>query len=639
MKFCILLLFPVFSFSQSSIDNALEYWIQFQSENNQTEEFSLALESYMVDKLQINNSSKEELARFPLFRSNHVNSILQYLRKYQNILSCRELEQLPYFTSEYINIIKPFINLSIRAYHPKPSFSIIWKSKFQLEKPFGYNSTNDSTKIVGSRIYQYLKLNSKWDNNEISLVLEKDPGEPFFKRGNLFKIGYQKNFNSFIKQLNIGAYSLELGEGLVHSNSFYLGGNNATNRILKINKSSSETNFQLGSCAFFEKGRFKNIVGFAFNPRSAKINNNATTSFIEDGIFNSNSKIELYNSSWDANIIMSNQFNFNKLTIAFNSKKSNLLHPFSPTPKYYNKNYNLPKSFMNNSISYNYFNPVFSARGEIAISNIKGWATTHFLSTTLAENLALNFNYRIFSEDYKSFYTNTYKKNSRVQNETGFYTEINYNTYNLSIISRFNYYENKDPRYLLHLPSIGKSYDQLIRMRLSDSLFVELKYQYKISPKEQTEKKLDYFENKYEHKLYARINLKLSEIWSFTSRIGYNNVIVNASNKGFVFAQDLTYRKGKKQLTLRISVVNAESWDNRFYMYENDMLHNFSVPVYYDKSTRFYLNYNYKINKRWQLWMKYEMNQFVDKTSIGSGSNEIKGNIKSVIKWQVRFNF
>ena len=79
MKFCILLLFPVFSFSQSSIDNALEYWIQFQSENNQTEEFSLALESYMVDKLQINNSSKEELARFPLFRSNHVNSILQYL--------------------------------------------------------------------------------------------------------------------------------------------------------------------------------------------------------------------------------------------------------------------------------------------------------------------------------------------------------------------------------------------------------------------------------------------------------------------------------------------------------------------------------------------------------------------------------
>ena len=69
------------------------------------------------------------------------------------------------------------------------------------------------------------------------------------------------------------------------------------------------------------------------------------------------------------------------------------------------------------------------------------------------------------------------------------------------------------------------------------------------------------------------------------------------------------------------------------------MLHNFSVPVYYDKSTRFYINYTYKLSKRWQLWIKYEMSQFENKNSIGSGQNEIEGNTKSVFKWQIRFNF
>ena len=47
-------------------------------------------------------------------------------------------------------------------------------------------------------------------------------------------------------------------------------------------------------------------------------------------------------------------------------------------------------------ISYNYFNPFFSARGEIAISNNKGWATTHFMSATLAENMVINFNFYRF---------------------------------------------------------------------------------------------------------------------------------------------------------------------------------------------------------------------------------------------------
>ena len=192
---------------------------------------------------------------------------------------------------------------------------------------------------------------------------------------------------------------------------------------------------------------------------------------------------------------------------------------------------------------------------------------------------------------------------------------------------------------MLHLPTLGKSYDQLIRIKLSDSLSFEIKYQYKISPTEQSEKTLDYIVDKKKHKFYAKANLIQGENWIFTSRIGFNHVKIKESNSGSMFAQDFTYKKRNQKITIRVAIINAATWNNRFYIYENDMLHNFSVPVYYDKSTRFYINYTYKLSKRWQLWIKYEMSQFENKNSIGSGQNEIEGNTKSVFKWQIRFNF
>jgi hypothetical protein len=639
MKWLFLLLIPFCTFSQNPIDEALEYWMQFQEDEHETEAFSIALETYTYTKLQINNASKEELSKFPLFHSKHINSILQYLRKNQNVLSWIELETLPYFDIEYISIIKPFINLSIKVYLPKARTSIIYRSKIPFEKPFGYFNQNDSTKLIGPWVYHYLKLNCKWNENEVSLVVEKDLGESYFKAGNLFKVGFQTKNVSIIKQLNLGAYTLNIGEGLVHSNGFYLGGNSSSNKILKINKASSESNFQLGACAIIEKGIFRNLTGFAINPRSGRIIDNINESFNDDGIFNSKSKLDLFNTSWDANLILRNQLDFKKLTVAVNNKLTSLSHNFSPTPKYYNTSYSLPKKFWNHSVSYNFFHPSYSMNGEIAVSNNSGWATTHFFKANVAENLVLNFNCRHFSKDYKSLYSNTYKKNSRIQNETGFYTELKYNTYNLNIISRFNYYKNSNSKYLQHLPSTGKSYDQLIRFRIGDSLKVELKYQYRIGPKENSENILDQQLKKYEHKAYAKVQFLLNEYWTFSSRFGYNYLKYKDSSEGHVFAQDLTYQKGKQKLNMRIAVVNSESWDNRFYIYEYDMLHNFSVPVYYDKSTRFYLNYNYKINKNWQFWMKYEMTQFLNKSTIGSGVNEIKGNKKSIFKWQIRYQF
>ena len=37
--------------------------------------------------------------------------------------------------------------------------------------------------------------------------------------------------------------------------------------------------------------------------------------------------------------------------------------------------------------------------------------------------------------------------------------------------------------------------------------------------------------------------------------------------------------------------------------YENDVLYGFSIPVFYDKGYRYYVNLNYDVTKRLSLWL------------------------------------
>jgi hypothetical protein len=635
----LLFLIPFCTFSQSPIDNALEYWIQFQDEATETEQFSLALESYQTNQLQINTATEKELSNFPLFHQKHISIILQYIRRNQNILSWNELKQLPYFDNEFIQIIQPFISLSMRKFVPRSKFSILYKTKIPLEKPVGYENKNNSSQIAGPWFYQYFKFNGTWKKNELALVFEKDLGEVFFKKGNLVKIGYQLNSTSLLKQLNIGTYNLHIGEGLIHSNSFYIGGNSTGNSALRINKSSSESNYQLGIGIVVKKGLFKNVTAIAFNPKSGKIVNGNIESYISDGVFDTHDDLKNFNTNWDANLITSNQLIINRLTLAINTKITRLSDDFSPPLKYYNKFYNLPEKFINNSISYNYNNPFFLIRGEVASSNIQGWATTHLLKTTIGENIELNLNFRSFSKDYKSLYSNTYKKSSKVQNEKGFYSQLKYSTYSLSVISRFDIYKNPNPKYLFHSASMAKSYENLIKINVSDSAEIQVKYRYKIGDKESNDSLLSFIKKKYEHILSLRFKYQIHNNWILTTRIAYNDIKITKHITGYTFAQDLTYKMSKQKITVRLAIVNAENWDNRFYMYEYDMLHNFSIPVYYDQASRFYANYYLKINNNWKFWLKYEVSYFANKASISSGKYKINGNKKSLLKWQLRYQF
>jgi len=75
------------------------------------------------------------------------------------------------------------------------------------------------------------------------------------------------------------------------------------------------------------------------------------------------------------------------------------------------------------------------------------------------------------------------------------------------------------------------------------------------------------------------------------------------------------------------------------YVYESDVLYGFSIPAFYDKGFRYYLNINYGITKKLKCWLRWAHTVYARKKSIGSGLDEIPGSVRSDIRLQIQYSF
>jgi hypothetical protein len=83
----------------------------------------------------------------------------------------------------------------------------------------------------------------------------------------------------------------------------------------------------------------------------------------------------------------------------------------------------------------------------------------------------------------------------------------------------------------------------------------------------------------------------------------------------------------------------TDGYDSRLYAYENDVLYSFSIPVFYDKGYRYYVNVNYDVNKKMTVWLRWAQTIFKNKETIGSGLDEITGNKRTEVKLQMLYSF
>ena len=95
--------------------------------------------------------------------------------------------------------------------------------------------------------------------------------------------------------------------------------------------------------------------------------------------------------------------------------------------------------------------------------------------------------------------------------------------------------------------------------------------------------------------------------WKMKTQADGNMVQAKGSwTYGWSVLQDVEYRFSEVPivLQLRAQAFDAREWNNRVYIYENDVLYAYAIPFVYGLGGRFWLNARYKINDTFSLYLR-----------------------------------
>ena len=223
--------------------------------------------------------------------------------------------------------------------------------------------------------------------------------------------------------------------------------------------------------------------------------------------------------------------------------------------------------------------------GEVAASHTEhwGWGTIMGVRVNPISDLNLLAIYRYYSPEYDNIYANALSSKTRVYNEHGGYLGVEYNRLRNWQLSVFGDVWKEGYETMAQADFLSPK-DHKMHMRL----------------RAKRKNEIDTYS--------ARWN-SVWELgpWKLKTQVDANMVYAKEKwSYGFSVFQDVEYRFVKVPIVLqfRAQAFDAREWNNRVYMYENDVLYAYSIPFVYGLGGRFWLNARYKINDTFALYLR-----------------------------------
>ena len=632
-----------------------------------------------LNPIDLNKVSREQLASVYVLSEKQLNSFFSYRQKAGNLLSIYELQAIPDFDLATIYKLIPFAavkpdGLSFGTLTDGFSGSnqyLLLRYAQILETKKGFTEPDSRSKVryEGSpmKLYARYKMYSSKDFS-LGFTLEKDEGESQLTDFKSFHLQFQNKGRW--KNITLGDYQLQLGQGLISSAGFYIGKGSETVLTTRRNHlgirpytSALENNFFRGVAATYQLGKFDITVFYSHLNRDGNIIQDKATnleyasSLQTTGLHRTASEIadkgSILEESIGTDITFRNKEN--TLQIGFTALKTN----FDKTLQKAEKDYNLYEFTGNENIltglhySYNYQN--FNFFGEMARSSSGGIGAVSGVLASLGKRTDFSVLFRKYDRDFHSFYANGFSENSRNINETGLYAGVKHAlNRKWSISAYFDYFQFPWYRYLVDKqPTVG--FDYLGRISYQPQKNLQIFFQFRQENKEENTKITETYIDKGKEKtreitvvrdrtrrvFIANLDYKISKIWNIQTRASYSTYQFEGQEftQGFAIAQDVNADFGKLSLSGRLAFFKTDDYDNRQYFYEQDVLYAFTFPAYYQHGIRHYLMAQYKISRNIDAWVRWARTDLFDGGIFSSGLEEIPLSHRSEMKVQIRLHF
>jgi len=357
------------------------------------------------------------------------------------------------------------------------------------------------------------------------------------------------------------------------------------------------------------------------------------------GYHRTKSEIEDKNAVRNTNYGGIFSWNFSNLKIGATIIRQQLNMPLNPASQLYNQFRFSGNENLTGGIDYSFNKGKYQLFGEAAMSKSKGKAFVQGAIINLNDQLNFSLLYRHFDKNYQSLWANTFAEGSNINNESGLYFGTKILPVKFVTLSAYSdLYKSQWINYSTAAPSNG--WDVLAQANVVLSRKVEFYIRYKNEEKEVKFVQDERYVNLPEQvqKLRLHFYYKYSEKINLKTRFEHASYSGLQHENGFLVFQDIQFIPAKIPINItgRISYFKTDSYNSRIYAYENDLLYTFSIPAFYGNGFRTYLNLNYKITKNIDCWFKIANTSWNDRNAISSGYNEIQGNNKTELKFQLR---
>ena len=223
--------------------------------------------------------------------------------------------------------------------------------------------------------------------------------------------------------------------------------------------------------------------------------------------------------------------------------------------------------------------------GEVAASHAEqwGWATILGVRVNPISDLNLLAIYRYYSPEYDNVYANSLCSWSRMKDEHGGYLGVEYNRLRNWQLSVF-----------------GDVWKTGFETMAQADFIPQKDYQMHMRLRAKRKNEIDTYS--------ARWN-GIWDLGSWRLKTQVDANMVYAEDKwsyGWSVFQDVEYRFVRVPIVLqfRAQAFDAREWNNRVYIYENDVLYAYAIPFVYGLGGRFFLNARYKINDTFALYLR-----------------------------------
>ena len=666
---CIFVLIPIFinfSFAQTrlrteiNLDEFIQRVFPVQQENINYDDLYESLYQLYQNPLDLNVASAEELASIYVLSQLQINNILEHRQQNGDFLSIYELQAVPNLDVETINRLLPFVevryNFSINDLKNRLTNAtehyLVLRSDQVLEKSKGF----EDGKYLGSpqRLYARYRLSHPKDF-QVGFIIEKDAGEKNYL--DYYTFHFQLRNKGHLKNLVLGDYQAQFGQGLICSAGFALGkGSEAiattrrSNLGIRPYGSLLEGGYFRGAAATYQLGKIDLTAFYSYTKRDANVDEidgereDYFSSILTGGYHRTEAELARKNQISEQNIGVNATFQLKNGQIGATILNTQFDAILQRTPYLYNKfefsgKHNL---IVGTNFTYSWQN--FNFFGEAAHSSSGGVGAIGGFIASLSRQVEWAVNIRSYDKNFHSFYANAFGENSRTINEKGIYMGLKFTPMKGLIFSAF-YDRFQFPwlKYLVDSPSIG--FDYLLRMTYQPNKKMLFYTQYheehkgKNLPNNMTVS--DVVVNTLRQSVLVNFEYSINRTFKSQTRVQMNTFryASRSTSNGYVFMQDIEGSIKRLQLKGRIAFFSTDDYDSRIYAYENDVLYAVSLPAYYGKGFRTYLIARYGINRNLDLWLRFARTQLNNATSIGSGTDQINAPHKSDLKAQVRYRF